>query len=98
MRCSMFEAMINYLGLFLDWSEYITSSGQEALALIHPREFNTCVISLQDLFIGPALFREPISAHLTHADTMSPAAAGEDKLRYASIIVSLAVDYKELFT
>jgi len=62
--------------------------------LINSREVYARIVSFENLFRGPALFRESVGAHLAHTHTVSPAAAGKYKLRYAPRVIVFAVDYE----
>src|ERR1043165_8027644 len=64
---------------------------------IHLCNFNPRVIRLKNLFVTPSLPGKSVCTNLAHTDAMTPAASGEDKLRYASIVIKLAVDHKKLF-
>src|SRR6185295_16775535 len=66
--------------------------------LIHSREFNSGVVRLENLIVGEALFRQAVSADMTHADTVSPASSEKREACDTSIVVILPLDNKKLFT
>ena len=61
---------------------------------IHSGEVDSRVVSLQYLLVSPSLFRKSIGADLTHADSVSPAATGENKTTYSSQIVVLSINHE----
>lgn len=64
---------------------------------VQPREFDTRVVRLENLFGGPALPGESVRADLAHADAVSPTATDESEPRDTSSLVVFAIDHEELF-
>ncbi len=65
--------------------------------LIEPSYLYPRVVSLKDLLVAQALPCQTIRSHLTHANTVTPAAPDKIKPNYTSIVVVATLDYKELF-
>ena|ERR1700687_3454986 len=60
-------------------------------------QFNSGVVSLEDLIDREPLSSQPIRAHLAHADAMAPAASGKNKANDVTAVAVQAIDDKELF-
>src|SRR5437667_11156680 len=79
-----------------------SSPGWLLLRLSYPTlvefcQFNSSVVSLQNLFRAEALPGQTVGADLAHAYAVAPAAAGEDESRDAIAGAVDAIENEELF-
>src|SRR5262249_19807079 len=66
--------------------------------LIDLLQLNTFVILFQNLVVRCAVQRHPISANLTHTDTMAPAAAVKRHTEYLTLRVPFDIERKKAVT
>lgn len=66
-------------------------------SLIKLRQFNACVVVLQNLVVGEAGARHAVGSHLAETYAVTPAASREGEAYDATRFVVAAVYDKELF-